>query len=65
MMYRTEKRPIGILHDVLVNLESFVFLADFVILDCEMDIEVPVIIGRSFLATDRPLVDMDKGHMKF
>ena len=27
------KRPIGILHDVLVKVESFIFLADFVILD--------------------------------
>ena len=28
------KRPIGILHDVLVTIESFIFLADFLILDC-------------------------------
>ena len=30
---RTVKRPIGILHDVLVKVESFSFPADFVILD--------------------------------
>ena len=36
MAYRTVKRPIGILHDVLVKVESFIFLADFVILDCEV-----------------------------
>ena len=33
----TVKWPIGILHDVLVKLESFIFPADFVILDCEVD----------------------------
>ena len=31
------KRPIGILHDVLVKVEWFIFSADFVILDCEFD----------------------------
>ena len=59
------KRPIGILHDVLIKVESFIFLADFVILDCEIDFEVPIILGRPFLATDRDLVDMEKGKMKF
>ena len=59
------KRPIGILHDVLVKVESFIFLADFVILDCEVDFEVPIILGRPFLSTGRALVDMEKGQMKF
>lgn len=27
------KKPIGMLHDVLLKVESFIFLADFVILD--------------------------------
>ena len=62
---RTVKRPIGILHDVLVKVESFIFLADFVILDCEVDFEVPIILGRQFLATGSAYVDMEKGHMKF
>ena len=59
------KRPIRILHDVLVKVKSFIFPADFVILECEVDFEVPIILERSFLATDRALVDMEKGHMKF
>ena len=37
MVDRTVKRPIGILHDVLVKVESFIFPVDFVILDCEVD----------------------------
>ena len=36
MAYRTVKRPIGILHDVLIEVESFIFQANFVILDCEV-----------------------------
>ena len=65
MADRTVKRPIGILHDVLVKMESFIFPTDFVILDCEVDFEVPIILGRPFIATGRVLVDMEKGQMKF
>ncbi|KAK4713402.1 hypothetical protein R3W88_019309 [Solanum pinnatisectum] len=65
MANRTMKRPIGVLHDVLVKLESFIFLADFVILDCEVDFEISIILGRPCLATRRALVDMEKGQMKF
>ncbi|XP_069151850.1 uncharacterized protein [Solanum lycopersicum] len=46
MADRTMKRPIGILHDVLVKVESFIFLANLVILDCEVDFEVPIILWK-------------------
>ena len=65
MADQTVKRPIGILHDVLVKVESFIFLDDFVILECEVNFEVPIILGRLFLATGRALVDMENGQMKF
>ena len=62
---RTVKRPIVILHDVLVKVESFIFPADSVILYCVVDFEVPIILGRPFLATSRSLDYMEKGKMKF
>ncbi|XP_069154595.1 uncharacterized protein [Solanum lycopersicum] len=62
---QTVKRSIGILHVVIVKVESFIFPGDFVILDCEVDFEVPIILQRPLLATDRALVDMKKGKMKF
>ena len=65
MADRTVKRPIRILHDVLVKVESFIFLTYFVILDCEVDFEVPIILGRPFLATGRALVYMEKRHNDF
>ncbi|XP_069144435.1 uncharacterized protein [Solanum lycopersicum] len=65
MADRRVKTPIGILHYVLVEVESFIFPVDFVILDCEVDFEVPIILGRSLLAKDRALVYMEKGQMKF
>ena len=65
MVDRTVKSPIGILHDVLVKVESFIFLANFVILDCEVYFEVPIILGRPFFDIGRALVYMEKGQMKF
>ena len=55
------EKPIGILHYLLVKVESFIFPADFVILDWEVDFEVPIILGRPFLSTGRALVDIEKG----
>ncbi|XP_015169222.1 uncharacterized protein [Solanum tuberosum] len=54
---RSVKRPVGILCDVHVKVDTFIFLADLVILDCEVDFEVPIILERPFLATGRALVD--------
>ena len=65
MVDRTLKSPIGILHNLLVKMESFIFPTNFVILDCEVDFEVPIILGMPFFATGRALVDMEKGKMKF
>ncbi|XP_059302268.1 uncharacterized protein LOC132054241 [Lycium ferocissimum] len=64
MADRTVKRPVGILYDVLVRVDRFIFLVDFVILDCEVDFEVPIILGRPFLATGHALVDMERGDLK-
>ncbi|XP_019229459.1 PREDICTED: uncharacterized protein LOC109220129 [Nicotiana attenuata] len=41
----------GVIEDVLVQVGSFIFPADFIILDYEPDQEVPFILGRPFLAT--------------
>lgn len=51
MADRTVKRPIGVLHNILLKEESFNFPGDFVILDSEVDFEVPIILGLPFLAT--------------
>ena len=50
---------------MLVKVESFIFPPNFVILDCEVDFEVPIILGKAFLATGEVLVDTEKGQMKF
>ncbi|GKE30084.1 reverse transcriptase domain-containing protein [Tanacetum coccineum] len=48
----------GIAEDVIVKVEKFNFLADFVIVDFEADPRVPIILGRPFLCTARALVDL-------
>ncbi|XP_016563063.1 uncharacterized protein LOC107862119 [Capsicum annuum] len=58
MVNRSVKRPIGILYDVLVKVATFIFLADFIILDYEMDFKVPIILGRPLLTTESVLIDL-------
>lgn len=36
-------RSIRVLQDVIMEVESFIFPIDFVILDCEVNLEVPII----------------------
>ncbi|XP_070023357.1 uncharacterized protein [Nicotiana sylvestris] len=61
---RTVKRPSGILDDVLIQVGKFVFPTDFIILDCKVDEEIPIILGRPFLATGRALIDCETGELK-
>ncbi|KAK4723774.1 hypothetical protein R3W88_026553 [Solanum pinnatisectum] len=65
MADRSIKHPVGILYDILVKVDRFIFLDDFVILDCEIDAEIPIILGRPFLETGRALVDVESGELKF
>ncbi|XP_070040729.1 uncharacterized protein [Nicotiana tomentosiformis] len=58
---RTVKRPSGILDDVLVQVGKFVFPTNFVILDFRVDEEIPIILGRPFLATGRALLIVKLG----
>ncbi|XP_055836409.1 uncharacterized protein LOC129905048 [Solanum dulcamara] len=62
---RTVKKLVGIIYDILVKVESFIFLADFIILDCEVDFDILIILDRLFLATKCGLVDMQTGQLKF
>ena len=51
----------GIVENVLIKVDKFVFPADFIVLEMEEDIEVPIILGRPFLATARALIDVSEG----
>ena len=60
---RSIKYPRGIIEDVLVKVDKFIFPADFIVLDMEEDQEIPIILGRPFLATGRTLIDVQKGQL--
>ncbi|XP_070036562.1 uncharacterized protein [Nicotiana tomentosiformis] len=65
MADRTIKSPLGLIEDVLVRVDKFILPTDFVILDCEVDYEVPIIIGRPFLATGKALCDVEAREITF
>ncbi|XP_038874986.1 uncharacterized protein LOC120067508 [Benincasa hispida] len=60
---RSITHPEGKIEDVLVQVDKFIFLADFIILDYEADREVPIILGHPFLAIGRALIDVQKGEL--
>uniref|UniRef100_A0A1S4CHY9 Uncharacterized protein n=1 Tax=Nicotiana tabacum TaxID=4097 RepID=A0A1S4CHY9_TOBAC len=62
---RTMKRPLGIINDVLVRVDKFILPTNFVILNCEVVYEVPIILGKPFLATRKDLVDVEAGELTF
>nr|GEX26671.1 reverse transcriptase domain-containing protein [Tanacetum cinerariifolium] len=51
-------RPTGIAKDVFVRVGKFHFLADFVVVDYDVDPHVPLILRRLFLRTARALIDV-------
>lgn len=50
---------------MLMKVGKFIFSANFVIFDCEVDVEVPIILVRPFLGTRRDLVDVKCRELKF
>ncbi|XP_070022024.1 uncharacterized protein [Nicotiana sylvestris] len=65
MADRTMKMPLGMIEDVLVFVDKFILPANFVILDCGVDYEVSIILGRPFLSTGKALCDVEAGELTF
>nr|GEU89250.1 reverse transcriptase domain-containing protein [Tanacetum cinerariifolium] len=60
---RSISRPVGVAEDVFVKVGTFHFPADFVVVDFDADPRVPLILGRSFLKTERALIDLFEGEL--
>ena len=64
---RSVKIPIGIVKDVLVQVDKFYFPMDFVVLDTQpvanQGTQFPVILGRPFLATANAIIHFRGGLM--
>ena len=65
---RSVKIPKGIVEDVLVKVDKFYYPLDFMVLDTEPVAEginqVPVILGRPFLATSNSVINYRNGVMQ-
>ncbi|XP_057747479.1 uncharacterized protein LOC130966675 [Arachis stenosperma] len=57
--------PKGVIENLLVRVGEFIFPADFVILDLGEEGSDSIILGRSFLATARAIIDVEQGEMTF
>ena len=57
---RSHIYPEGKIEDVLVKVDKFIFLVDFIVLNFEADKGVPIILGRLFLATRKTLIYVQK-----
>ncbi|RVW18232.1 hypothetical protein CK203_111993 [Vitis vinifera] len=65
---RSVKIPRGIIEDVLVQVDKFYYLGDFVVLDTDPIVMgakyVPIILGRLFLATSNVISNCRNGVMQ-
>ncbi|GKA95855.1 DNA-directed DNA polymerase [Tanacetum coccineum] len=57
--------PRGIAENVIVKIDMFIFLVDFVVLDMKEDYKIPIILGRPFLATAHAMIDVFNKKISF
>ena len=53
MANKTLAQPKDILENVLIKVRKFIFPMDFMAIDIEEDTQVPLLLGRPFLATEQ------------
>ena len=56
-------QPEGIMEDVLVKVGKFIFPVGFVMIDIKEDNQIPLLLGRPFLAIGAALIDVKKGEL--
>ncbi|XP_058006634.1 uncharacterized protein LOC131182029 [Hevea brasiliensis] len=55
--------PIGILENIPIKIGKFFIPVDFVVLEMEEDIQIPIILGRPFLATVGAIIAVKNGQL--
>ena len=61
---RSIKHLYGVVEDLLVKVNKFLFPIDFMVMDIEEDVDVPLSLGRPFMKTAKVIIDVDKGKLK-
>lgn len=49
----------------MVKVDKFIIPVDIMVLDLEEDVQMPIILGRPFLATIGTIIDVKNGKLKF
>ncbi|MCI52122.1 zinc knuckle family protein, partial [Trifolium medium] len=62
---RSIKYPLGILENVPVKIGQLFIPTDFVIMDIREDFDIPILLGRPFLATAGAIIDVKRGNLTF
>ncbi|XP_057758970.1 uncharacterized protein LOC130979524 [Arachis stenosperma] len=53
----------GVIENLLVKVDKFIFPADFIILDLGEEESDSIILEKSFLATARAIIDVEQGEL--
>jgi len=65
LAYRSVKYPAEIIEDVPVKVGEIYIPADFVVMEMEEDNQIPILLGRPFLATAGAIIDVKHGKLAF
>ncbi|XP_058005415.1 uncharacterized protein LOC131181384 [Hevea brasiliensis] len=60
---RSIKYLIGILKNIPINIGKFFISIDFVVLEMEEDVQIPIILGRPFLTTTGVIISVKNGQL--
>ena len=60
---RSVVHPCGVIRDVLIKVSDHIYPVNFVILDAKNGEDVPLILGRPFLATAKALINVGDGEL--
>nr|KYP49358.1 Retrovirus-related Pol polyprotein from transposon 17.6 [Cajanus cajan] len=61
---RSINYPYGVIENMLVKVDKFIFLADLVVMNMKEDSAIPIILGRPFMKTARAIIDVENGEFQ-
>ncbi|GJY86364.1 reverse transcriptase domain-containing protein [Tanacetum coccineum] len=62
---KSTQYPRGIAENVIIKINKFIFPVDFVVLDMKEDHNIPIILGRPFLATTHAMINVFNKKISF
>ncbi|XP_050889968.1 uncharacterized protein LOC127095301 [Lathyrus oleraceus] len=65
LAHRSIKYLVGILEDILVRIDQLYIPIDFVVMDINENSNIPIFLGRPFLATTGVIVHVKRGKLTF